>query len=41
MVEKGNDISEFVDKDFIIGIYDNGKVNEYSIDDLLPHAFKM
>ena len=34
-------MSEFVDKDFIIGLYDNGDVNEYSIDDLLPHAFKL
>ena len=34
-------MSEFVDKDFIIGLYDNGKINEYSIDDLLPHAFKL
>ena len=34
-------MSEFVDKDFIIGLYDNGNVNEYSIDDLLPHAFKL
>ncbi len=34
-------MSEFVDKEFIIGLYDNGNVNEYSIDDLLPHAFKL
>ena len=34
-------MSEFVDKDFIIGLYDNGNINEYSIDDLLPHAFKL
>ena len=34
-------MSEFVDKDFIIGLYDNGNINEYSIDDLLPHAFRL
>jgi len=34
-------MSEFVDKNFVIGLYDNGNVNEYSIDDLLPHAFKL
>ena len=34
-------MSEFVDKDFIIGIFDNGNVKEYSIDDILPHAFKL
>ena len=34
-------ISEFVDKDFIIGLYDNGNINEYKIEELLPHAFKM
>ena len=34
-------MSEFVDNDFIFGIYDNGKVNEYKIDDLLPHRFKL
>ena len=34
-------MSEFVDKDFIIGMYDNGNINEYSIEDLLPHSFKL
>ncbi|MBR6252528.1 MAG: cytidine deaminase [Clostridia bacterium] len=34
-------ISEFVDKDFIIGLYDNGNIKEYTIDELLPHAFKL
>ena len=33
-------MSEFVDKDFIIGVYDNGNINEYTIDELLPYAFK-
>lgn len=34
-------MSEFVDKNFIIGVYDNGNIKEYSIDDLLPHGFKL
>ena len=34
-------MSEFVDKDFVVGIYDNGKVNEYTMEDLLPHSFKL
>ena len=34
-------MSEFVDNDFIIGVYDNGNIKEYSIVDLLPHGFKL
>ena len=34
-------MSEFVDKDFIIGLYDNGNIKEYTIEELLPHAFKL
>ena len=34
-------MSEFVDKGFIIGIYNNGKIDEYSIEDLLPNSFKI
>ena len=34
-------MSEFVDNNFIIGLYDNGNVKEYTIDDLLPHRFKL
>ena len=35
-------INEFVDENFIIyTIGKNGKINSYSINDLLPHGFKL
>lgn len=33
-------MSEFVDNNFKIYTVDNDKVNEYSIDDVLPYGFK-
>lgn len=35
-------ISEFVDKNFkIYVVFENDKIKEYSIEDLLPHGFKL
>lgn len=34
-------MSEFVDKDFKIIVYYDGKVEEYTISDLLPEAFNL
>ena len=35
-------MSEFVDKDFKIYLVDsNNNINEYTIEDLLPHSFKL
>ncbi len=32
-------ISEFVDKDFKICVFENNEIKEYTIIDLLPHSF--
>lgn len=34
-------MSEFVDKNFKIYTVDNNKINEYTIDDVLPFSFKL
>ena len=33
-------MSEFVDKDFKINVYHNGVIDSYTIEELLPEAFK-
>lgn len=34
-------MAEFCDKDFIVVTTDNGKINEYTLRDLLPNEFKL